>query len=76
VWATDGQLLARWQAHSNRIWHLALSADGRRIATASADRSARVWVLDALDEARESAAVRALRMTGLEVVDGELVAKR
>lgn len=76
VWATDGQLLARWQAHSNRIWHLALSADGRRIATASADRSARVWVLDALDEARESASARALRMTGLEVVDGELVAKR
>lgn len=68
----DGAALATWRGHANRIWTAALSPDGRRLATVSGDHSARVWLLDALDEPAESVQARARRTTGLRVVDGRL----
>src|SRR5262249_13705788 len=41
--ATTGQLAARLGGHGHLVFHLAFRPDGRRIATASHDKTARVW---------------------------------
>ncbi len=44
VWnATDGRLLLTLQGHNDRVWQALFSPDGRRIVTASSDRTARIW---------------------------------
>ena len=49
------QLLKTWKAHEDSVYALALSADGRWLATAGADRLARRWdtVTDALSATYE-----------------------
>lgn len=63
----EGTLGARWKAHDNRIYEMSLSPDGRRLATTSADRSVRVWLLDALYLDRGEAAAWVERRTGERV---------
>ena len=73
VWRlSDQTLLAVWQAHRGRIWGADLSPDGTRLATVAADRSLRVWDLDALDEGPKAAHARVRRQTGLGLEGGGL----
>lgn len=73
AWTADsGELIARWQAHSNRIWRLAVSPDGRAAATASGDHRAQVWSLAALVEDRAALVDRVRTATGFVVRDGQL----
>jgi WD40 repeat protein len=39
----DGKPASNWQAHQDTVYGLALSRDGKQIATASADETAKVW---------------------------------
>jgi WD40 repeat protein len=41
----SGQLLTTFDAHSGGIWGVALSADGRLVASSSDDQTIRVWEL-------------------------------
>jgi WD40 repeat protein/serine/threonine protein kinase len=44
VWdARTGRLLRSFQGHSGRVYGVAFSADGRRIASTSADKTLKVW---------------------------------
>ena len=44
VWDNDtGELLVEMTGHSDRVSHAAFSPDGRRVLSASWDRSAKVW---------------------------------
>ena len=44
VWDNDtGELLVVMEEHSERATHATFSPDGRRILSASSDRSAKVW---------------------------------
>ena len=47
---TEGIPLASWQAHSDTIFDLALSRDGKRLATASGDKLVKVWDLASRQE--------------------------
>ncbi|MDZ4289644.1 MAG: c-type cytochrome domain-containing protein, partial [Prosthecobacter sp.] len=40
---TTKKLLATWKAHDDSLYALRLSADGQRLASASADKLARLW---------------------------------
>jgi WD40 repeat protein len=47
IWdVATGEELLNFQSHSDRLWGLAFSPDGRRLATASFDGTVRVFVLD------------------------------
>ncbi len=39
----DHSLVAEWPAHADSIYGLAISADGKRLATAGGDRVAKIW---------------------------------
>ena len=39
----DNTLAAEWSAHTDSIYGLAISADGKRLATAGGDRVAKIW---------------------------------
>jgi len=43
--AKDGATRAEWQAHGDTIFDLAISPDGKQLATVSADKTAKVWDL-------------------------------
>ena len=42
---SSGELEASWQAHADTIFDLAISRDGKRLATAGGDKLAKVWDL-------------------------------
>jgi WD40 repeat protein len=41
--AQRAEVVARWKGHRSTIWDLALSPDGRYVATVSKDRQAKIW---------------------------------
>ena len=41
--ATDGSALATLAGHSDSVWQVAFSPDGRRLATSSSDGTVGVW---------------------------------
>jgi len=44
LWDIDtGNVIAKWMAHSGRVWSVCWSRDGQRVVTGSADGTARVW---------------------------------
>jgi WD40 repeat protein len=46
----NGNASAAWQAHADTIFDLALSADGKRLATASGDKLVKIWELESRKE--------------------------
>jgi WD40 repeat protein len=51
VWTIpDGAAIASWPAHKDSVLDLEVSHDGRRVATASADRLVKVWDLPTQQE--------------------------
>ncbi|MEZ4662531.1 MAG: NB-ARC domain-containing protein [Caldilineaceae bacterium] len=49
VWkVASGQLFAVFQGHTDLVWAVAFSPDGRMLASGSADQSVRVWDLETL----------------------------
>ena len=58
VWdAATGALLAVFNAHVERVWHVAFSADGARLATGSDDGAVCLW--DVSLESRDPDALEA-----------------
>ena len=50
VWrASDGVPVQTFRGHTNFVYHVEFSPDGRRLVSASADRTARIWTLGASD---------------------------
>src|SRR6266571_4392306 len=47
--ATSGQALLTLSGHTNTVYGVAFSPDGRRLTTAGADRTARVYALNIAD---------------------------
>jgi WD40 repeat protein len=46
VWElASGQCAATLEGHSENVWSVSFSPDGRSLATGSVDKSARVWDL-------------------------------
>jgi WD40 repeat protein len=45
----DGSLIHEFPAHASIVWDLAISPDGRRLATSSDDWTLRVWDLERLE---------------------------
>jgi WD40 repeat protein len=44
VWdVASGEEIAHFAGHQGRVWGVALSADGTRVASGSEDRTARIW---------------------------------
>jgi WD40 repeat protein len=46
MWTLDGNLLREFQGHTDRIFSIAFSPDGKTILTGSEDATARLWGLD------------------------------
>jgi len=42
---SDGTILQQLPGHDARVWSVAFSPDGHRLATASADRMVKIWIL-------------------------------
>ncbi|MCE2662510.1 MAG: hypothetical protein LW716_06930 [Microcystis sp. 53602_E8] len=47
--AETGREIASLNGHQDRVWTAAFSPDGKRIVTASSDKTARVWPVENLD---------------------------
>jgi WD40 repeat protein len=52
-----GEEVRRFAGHTNEVRNVAFSPDGRYILTASADRTARRWLVDLQDTIREVCAL-------------------
>jgi WD40 repeat protein len=46
LWEAGGKLVRRLEGHSGPVYALSFSADGRRLASGSDDRTVRVWDVD------------------------------
>ena len=47
LWDIDtGKVIAKWMAHSGRVWSVCWSRDGQRVVSGSADGTARVWDME------------------------------
>ena len=64
--ADSGKLLRSFHGHAVRVWSLAFSPKGNRLATASADRTVKIWNLEVpnpLPTANSNAGSRCLSLT-------------
>ncbi|MEB3830403.1 WD40 repeat domain-containing protein, partial [Phormidium sp. CCY1219] len=50
VWDLSGNELARLEGHSGPVLSVSFSPDGKTLATASVDCTARVWRVEGLEE--------------------------
>lgn len=89
IWSLDPGIRTIVLSHSDGVTGLALSSDGLRMYTASADRSAKIWRLDLLDADAERLHTRLDAVTsfclsaqqrgrelGEDLVQAELAARR
>jgi WD40 repeat protein len=53
LWSKDGNLINTLKGHSDSVFAVSFSPDGKRLASASKDTTVIVWNLD-LDELRKS----------------------
>lgn len=77
LWSLDGREVAQIEGHSLGLSALAFSRDGNRLATASLDRTCRVWQIDPSGKADEIAVLsgHTLSVTCVDFSpDGKLVA--
>jgi WD40 repeat protein len=73
LWSLDGKLLKTLQGHSDRVNDLSFSADGRTIASASADKTIKLWrakdaKLKLLKNIPESSQMFAVRFINSETI--------
>jgi eukaryotic-like serine/threonine-protein kinase len=74
--ADSGNLMRSFHGHAVRVWSLAFSPNGKRLATASADRTVKIWTLDRANPwpiAQSNTGARCLSLTrdGKRLATGE-----
>ncbi|MGV2387987.1 MAG UNVERIFIED_CONTAM: hypothetical protein LVR29_05725 [Microcystis novacekii LVE1205-3] len=47
LWKQDGTIIATLNGHSDKIWQAVFSPDGQTIASASKDKTIKLWRIEA-----------------------------